>query len=82
MAQELAELIIAGKNADWLEWKEDGSVRVLVGDIFPTGSGFKRTIENRRKRLCDQIGDILVGQGWKEIGWNRFRKEATTHVGE
>jgi hypothetical protein len=73
-AQELAQRILGGKTDIGFRWQEDGSVQVLVSEVFPAGSGYKLTVEGRRKRLCDYIGDTLVRQGWRKIGWNRFTR--------
>lgn len=52
-------------------------MKVLATHVCPDGSGHKMTVQRRRTRLCNCIGDILVEQGWKDIGWNRFKKDQT-----
>jgi len=48
---------------------------VNASAIFRTGSGFKRTVEGRRMRLCNYVADILTEHGWQKVGWNKFRKD-------
>lgn len=76
MAAEIAEQILNSDHDDRIEWLENGSVKVLASSIFPADSGFKRTVEGRRQRLCGYIGDVLSDHGWEKLGWNRFRKTA------
>ena len=72
MAAEIAERILNGDEDDRLQWLDDGSVKVRAYLIFPTGSGYKRTVQDRRQRLCDYICKVLMEHGWKKLGWNRF----------
>src|SRR4051794_2545930 len=51
LAEELADRIVRGEKDDRLSRWEDGSVSVRASSIFPTKSGFKQTVESRRKRL-------------------------------
>jgi len=78
MAQEIAQRILDGDEDDRLEWAEGGDVRVLAYKVFPTGTGFKRTVEGRRIRLCGYIVDVLADHGWEKIGWNRYRRTTQT----
>lgn len=73
---ELACLILGGEEDDRLRHDEDGSVSILGRVIYPDGSGYKRTVEGRRKRLCGYVGDLLGDHGWIRVAWNRFRPPA------
>jgi hypothetical protein len=64
-AKEIAELILNGQQDARLQWREDGSVRMLVGVIYPHGSGFKRTGEGRRRSLRKQLETIRRDHGWQ-----------------
>lgn len=71
-ADEIARLILAGQDDERLDRQEDGTVKVLARKIYPEGSGYKRTVEGRRQRLCQYIGSALAGHGWVKLGWNVF----------
>ena len=74
MAAEIAERILNSDDDDRLQRLDDGTVKVLASSIFPTNSGFKRTVEGRRRSLCGYIGDVLADHGWEKLRWNRFKK--------
>ena len=73
-SQEIAQAILDGRSDTRLRWDEDGSVQVLANDIYPKGSGYKATVEGRRKRLCKYVDETLAEHGWEKIRWNRFRR--------
>jgi hypothetical protein len=75
IAQEIAGLMLKGKDDARLKWDGDDKVRVEMGHIFPTGSGFKRTIEGRRKRLRESLKAILAANGWRHRGRNVFERQ-------
>ncbi len=74
LADELVELILARKEAERLYWQENGDLQVQARWIFPDGSGYRRTLEGRRMRLCGYIGAALARHGWTKVGWNVFSK--------
>lgn len=76
IAAEISKAIIDGKEDERVRWQDDVVV-VSAPDIFPAGSGYKRTIESRRQRLCEHIAKMLKDHGWQKIGWNRFKKDVT-----
>jgi hypothetical protein len=51
IADEVTGRILVGEADDGLGWLGDGRVRVEVGKIFPDRSGYKQTIQGRRRRL-------------------------------
>lgn len=74
LAEEIAGKIIRGEE-DWrLRWVDDSTVHVVASRIFPSGDGFKRTIEGRRRRLRDALSKILGEHGWVHQGSNVFSK--------
>lgn len=75
IATEIAGLIIEGKGDARLKWYGDAKVRVEMGHIFPTKSGFKRTIEGRRKRLQKILQGTLATKGWQHRGRNVFERQ-------
>ena len=79
MAAEVAEQILNNEDDPRLQRLDDGIVKVLASSIFPSDSGYKRTVEGRRQRLCGYIGDILAEHGWEKLGWNRFKKSNSDH---
>ena len=75
MAEEIAEAILSGeKHRSYYRDTGDGNIVVDASRLFPTGSGFKRTVEGRRIRLCKYIEDILTDHGWRKARWNRFQQ--------
>ena len=55
IAEGLTRKMVAGIPDGRLVTLKDGRVRVLMGVIFPAGSGFKRTVEGRRRRLQEDL---------------------------
>jgi len=76
MAEEIVVSILNDEDDDWLMRLNDGTVKILVSKIFPTGSGFKRTVGGRRKRLLQYVGAKLAENGWLEVGTGQFRRSA------
>ena len=75
MAEVIAQAILDGKEDDRLHRLDDNTVKIRASSIFPSGSGFKRTVEGRRKALCQYIDEILAERGWVKQGWNVFAKK-------
>ena len=75
-AEEIAAKIIQGEGDERLVWQGDGSVRVVLSAIFPSGSGFKQPIEGRRKRLKVALLELLGDKGWSHVRSCVFIKEA------
>ena len=69
IADEVAGAILSGRQAQRLKWFPDGSVRVLIGQIIPTDSGFKTTVEGRRRRFWKALDERLAG-------WTRDKRGA------
>jgi hypothetical protein len=76
LAEEIADQILGGGDDNRLKRLEDGSVKVLLTKIFPTGSGFQRTVSGRRKRLIQCLGESLSQHGWVESASNVFKPPA------
>jgi hypothetical protein len=51
IAGEIAEAIAAGRDDQRLSWEREGTVRVVLTEVFPSGSGYLRNIAGRRKQL-------------------------------
>lgn len=76
MAEEIAQAILEGNDDKrFFIDSHNGDIVVNASSMFPTGSGFKRTVEGRRMSLCKYIADIVTDHGWQKVGWNKFRKE-------
>jgi len=73
LAAEIALRIVSGEDDDRIKRFEDRSVKILVTKIFPTGSGFQRTVSGRRKRLLQYVAETLSKAGWVETGNNLFK---------
>jgi len=76
LAEEIAERILSGGQDDRVKRLDDGSVKVLVSKIFPTGSGFQRTVSGRRKHLIQYVSKRLSQEGWEETVSNVFKPSA------
>jgi hypothetical protein len=74
IADEIADRIVVGEADDRLSWLGDGRVRVEVGRISVGGSGFKQTVQGRRKRLREALIDRLSTKGWAHLGRNAFHR--------
>ena len=76
MAEEIAQAILKGNDDKrFFIDSHNGDLVVNASAIFRAGSGFKRTVEGRRMRLCKYIEEILTDNGWQKVGWDRFRKD-------
>lgn len=73
MADDVADLIVNRVEDERLRWLNDGSVKVLLAKLFPSGSGFARTVQSRRQRFISYLEACLVGHGWLGVGKNVFR---------
>lgn len=74
IAAEIAELIVGSVIDERLQWNGYGRVRVLMGYIFPQGSGFKQTVQGRRRRLRESLIEALGKMGWEHLGGSSFVK--------
>jgi hypothetical protein len=72
IAEELARVIRSRQEDERLKWARDGSVRVLMSKILPTGSAVAQTLQGRRRRLDSALGDLLRGAGWSSIRANTY----------
>jgi hypothetical protein len=67
IADELVRLVIDGRQDPRLRWWPDGTVRVCVAKILPTGSAAKETLAGRRKRLRVALVERLETDGWSLV---------------
>lgn len=73
-AEEIAVLIQNGAIDSQLRWKDAKTVNVVIEQIIPTNSGFKQTVQGRRKRFRQALEKVLAKSGWEHIGINAFRR--------
>ena len=66
LAEHAAATVASGGTSSFLDWRGDGSVRVLVGRIIPA-EGPKATIEGRRRRFRLALRELLRDDGWREL---------------
>lgn len=71
IAEKLASAIINVSDDPDLKWMDDGSVWVLIGDIFPN-EGPSRTWQGRRRGFNEHLLPILEAAGWVEKSPNRY----------
>jgi hypothetical protein len=74
IAKEIAQLIIGGKADERLKWNPDGTVRVLMAEILPTGSVPKQTLNARRTRLRNQLDELLSQASYEKVQANVWQK--------
>lgn len=72
IAAKVAQLIIKQKPDKRLKWNNDGTVRVLIGEIFPAGSAIAQTLQGRRKRFKLALEKHLNDAGWEKVGVNVY----------
>jgi hypothetical protein len=59
IADDVAAAIQSGRQDRRLKWFPDGSVRVLVGQVIATDSGYKATVAGRRRRFWRALDERL-----------------------
>jgi len=72
IAAEIVSLILNRQQDSRLKWNSDGSVRVLIGEILPSGSAVKQTLEGRRKRFRREVEQLLTTRGWRKVRPNIY----------
>jgi len=72
IADEVAHKIASGEADDRLRWLDDERVRVVMVRIFPERSGYKRTVQGRRRRLREALIERLSTKGWAHLGKSTF----------
>lgn len=65
LAEEIADLILTGKEDPRLKWSSPTWVRIQIGMAIPYT--VRRTTADRRKRFSKQITAILGQGGWKLV---------------
>lgn len=73
MAEDIVSSIVRHQCDDRLKWNADGSVRIVVGKVLPEGSAVKQTLAGRRKRLRDQVHQLMAGLGWEQLRPNVYK---------
>jgi hypothetical protein len=72
---EIVQKILSGDEDPRLRWIEPGVVQAVLSRVFPNGSGYKQTVEGRRRRLRDALAANLECQGWAYQGRNVFYRQ-------
>lgn len=75
VAEEIAAAIVEGRPDDRLKWDGKNRVRLLFGEVLPTGSAVKETLAGRRKRLREAVAKLIASAGWKMVKASVFEKE-------
>ena len=73
LAGEVAGRVVRGEADDRVHRSDDGSVHVVLNRFFPKGSGYKQTVDSRRKRLHKAVEGRLEKHGWRSEDRGRFR---------
>jgi len=74
IADDVAQSILDGVTDDRLRWLGDGRVQIQVSKIYPGGSGFKQTVQGRRRRFRKALIEKLSPSGWAHLGRNTYGK--------
>lgn len=82
IAEEVAGLILAGKEDERLNWYNPSKVRILMGYVLPEGSAVKETLMKRRRRLSQAIEKKLADHGWKKISSQHTYEKTPTDVSQ
>lgn len=65
-ARRVVRMILGHQADEWLQWNQDGSVRVRIGKILPEGVAVQQMITERRRRFRRAVKDRLLRAGWWE----------------
>lgn len=79
VAEKIAKMIVSRQKSQQLKWNKDGSVRVVIGRIMPTGSAIRKTLAERRKRFRAALRERLAVEGWEEARLHSYQRLATQH---
>lgn len=74
IAEEIAAAILAGRPDEHLKWDGKDHVRLLIGEVLPTGSAVKETVAGRRKRLRETLAGLMASAGWQMVKANVFER--------
>lgn len=72
IAEQIVGLIVKRRQDNRLKWNADGGVRVLIGNILPSGSAVNQTLHGRRKRFRTEVEQLLATRGWKKVRANVY----------
>ena len=75
--QDIVNLIEEHQTDTRLKWNDDGSVRVIIGEILPDENGPKQTLAGRRKRFRTLLDQKLGEQGWRKVRQSVYAPPAT-----
>jgi hypothetical protein len=75
LVDEVARSIVEGRAHGCVRRLADGRVHVVVARLFPDSSGFKRTVQGRRKRFREALIERLRANGWTHLGGITFGNE-------
>jgi hypothetical protein len=73
LAEGVARSILEHREDDQLKWYDDGSVRVLIGNIVVDEWGLaKETLQGRRRRFRNALDQLLAASGWQKVGLHKY----------
>jgi len=74
IAEEVADVIISGRESEIVQRLPDGRVKVRIGSLI--GGGFEQTIAARRKRFRIALEKLLTSRGWRNVSVNTYANVA------
>src|SRR5439155_9367291 len=83
LAEQLVQAVIDGADDPRLKRYPHGEIRLLIGEVLPSGSAVLQTLTGRRRRLRAEMSARLAAAGYEEVGPNRWRpgKDASGRPG-
>jgi hypothetical protein len=76
LARATVASILGRQPAEGLRWARDGTVRVQIGCIIPTGSAVGPTLAGCRRRFWKALDDELIHAGWTQVRHSVYRRPA------
>ena len=73
IAQDAANLILRREQYERLQWRDDGTVQVRMGELIPGDGIPKQTLQGRRKRFRSALEKLLGEKGWTKVGANVYQ---------
>ncbi len=72
IVKEVVRLIRSHQETEWLKWNKDGSVRVVIGKVFPVFPNLNKHLIWQRERFRTKVEESLTTAGWMKIKTNHY----------
>ncbi len=78
IVKEVVRLIRNHQETEWLKWNKDGSVRVVIGKVFPVFTNLNKHLIWQRDRFRAKVDERLTTAGWIKIANNHYAPTKST----